>query len=347
MHRTLTALALTLLLTTPAAAQDPDGDTEGVPTDGLPSDFDPERAAEIMRRALVTNLHVGELRVALGGHVDLGRPGLGERGGFHLAAGFDGVTNEVLGAHLRALSFDFVWNQGAGQALFMPTLLRLDYLFFGAEGGSVCAAPFLTVWPATHCDPQSGYVGLGGSLLGYQHDTETFGGAGALTRNALRVGELYAALSFLPAFDEAFSERRFPISVGASLDYLWNLNGDPTGRTERWVGRALFAIDATYRFAGFRGGLEGRFAYRPSFTEWGNDFGIEVSLRVLYADFHTLYRRQGSLFRLVFEAGYAHWSIPGRAVGLSGGASAFGWAGIGTDSLFFRVGFEPTIWNIP
>lgn len=321
------------MIAAPAAAQDP---AEG----GLPSDFDPNRANAIMRRALVTNLHIGDLRVALGGQVDFGRPGIGERGGFHLAAGFDGMTNEVLGAHLRALSFDFVWNQGSGQTLFMPTLLRLDYLFFGASGGSVCPAPFLTVWPATHCDPESGYVGLGGSLLGYQHDTET-------SRNALRIGEIYAALSFLPAFDEAFTERRFPISVGASLDYFWNIQSDPLARNEVWVGRALFAIDANYRFADSRGGLEGRFQYRPSFTEWGTDFGIEASLRLLYADFHTLYRRQGSLYRFVFEVGYAHWSIPQRSIGVSGGPSAFGWSGIGTDSLFVRVGFEPVIWNIP
>lgn len=324
--------ALLLLVASVAHAQD----------DAEPAeDFDPDRGAEIQRRALLANIHILDLRVALGGHVDFGVAGASPRGGFHLAAGFDAFTNEVLGARLRALSFDFGWNQGSGAALFMPTLLRLDHLFFGAQDGAVCAAAFLTVWPATHCDPESGYVGIGGSLIGYQHDTED-------SRNVLRVGELYAALSFLPAFDEAWLERRLPILLGASLDYAWgNLRGDPGGLNERWIGRALFALDGLVRFAQSRGALEGRFAYRPSFTEWGDDYGIELSLRVLYTDLHTLFRMQGSLYRLVFEIGYAHWSIPSRSTGLTLAQSALPWAGGGNDSLIVRIGLEPTLFHIP
>lgn len=340
LRAALFGLMATVAVTANAVARE--GEDAGDP---LASDAPIAATDADTRRSLITNLHILELRLALGGHVDGGVPGNPERGGFHLAAGLDVVTNEVLGARLRAVSLDVAWNQGSGQFLVMPTLLRLDHLFFGASGGSICPAPFLTVWPATHCDPQSGYVGLGGSLIGYQHDTEA--ALGATPRNALRVGEAYAVFSFLPAFDEAFSERRFPISVGASLDYLWNLNSEGLGRTERWIGRALFAVDALVRFAELRGAVEGRFAYRPSFTEWGDDFGIELSLRVLYADFHTLYRRQGDSYRLVFEIGYGHWSIPQRAVGLGGAATAAAFAGYGNDSAFFRIGIEPTVWNIP
>lgn len=336
--RALPLLALLAPLCLPAGAARAQDATTDEP--GAESDFDPERGAAIQRRALNSNLHILDLRLALGGHFDV-ETGLPVRGGFHLAAGFDTLTNEVLGARVRVASFDFGWNQGAGATLFMPTLLRIDHLFFGAEDGGICPAAFLTVWPATHCDPQSGYVGIGGSLLGYLHDTED-------SRNVLRIGEIYAALSFLPAFDEAWLERRFPLLVGASLDYAWgNLRGDPAGLRERWIGRALFAIDALVRFAEQRGAFEGRFTYRPSFTDWGGDWGVELSLRLLYTDFHTALRSQGNSYRLVFEVGYAHWSIPERAAGLSIGTGALAWAGARDDGAFFRVGIEPTLFNVP
>lgn len=339
----LAFLVCSVVLPGVAAADPPsDGAASGDP---FASDATPERSDAIFRRSLITNIHVADLRLALGASID-DVTGFGARAGFHLAAGFDGFTNEVLGARLHLVSFDFVWNQGSGQTVWLPTLLRLDYLFFGAEDGAICPAPFLTIWPATHCDPQSGYVGLGGSLLSFLHDTEP-STASTRTRSAVRIVEAFAVFSFLPAFEEAFAERRLPISVGASLDYFWDLNdGLAGGRTDRWIGRALLAVDGLYRFAGFRGALEGRIAYRPSFTDWGGDYGIEASIRLLYQDVHTLYRRQGDTFRLVFEVGYAHYSSPQHSFA-TGFASGIGWAGFAQDSGFVRVGFEPTVWNVP
>jgi len=336
----LALFVLSLGLTSQARADDrePSGDP-------FASDADPDSAGDIVRRSLVTNVHLLDLRLAVGASID-DLNGTGVRAGFHLAAGFDGFTNEVLGAHLRLISFDFVWNQGSGQTVFLPTFLRLDYLFFGAERGDICPAPFLTMWPTSHCDPESGYVGLGGSLLSFLHDTEASSISGR-TRSAVRIIEAFAVFSFLPAFQTAFAERRLPISVGASLDYFWDLNdGLAGGSTDRWIGRALLAVDGLYRFAEFRGALEGRIAYRPSFTDWGGDYGIEASIRLLYQDFQTLYRRQGDSFRLVFEVGYAHYSSPQHSFA-TGFSSGLGWAGYAQDSGFVRVGFEPTVWNVP
>lgn len=297
---------------------------------------DPEaqaRREEEERRRLTTNLHLGELRLSLGGHVEGGRAPFGARGGFHLAGGLDVLRNEVLGASLRALTADVAWSQGAGAFFVAATLARVDHWMFGAAGGGVCAAPGLTVVPATTCDAESGYVGVGGTLLSYQHDTSD-------SRNVLRIVEGYVALSPLPAFQSAWAERRFPLLVGASLDYLWGVTGDPSARSELWVGRAAFAIDGVFRLLGFRMGIDARVAYRPSFTDWGGDWGLEATARVLYLDVHRLFRTQGTLYRIVLEVGYAHWSEPARAMGVP-------WAGVASDTGVLRVGLEPVVWNVP
>src|SRR5262249_51186703 len=120
-------------------------------------------------------------------------------------------------------------------------------------------------WFTTLCDDSTGFVGLGGSLLGFQHDT-------AGPRDVFHVGELDVVGSVTPAFGGDWSRSRFLVRAGASLDH-YSFTG---GVGDRWTGRLAAGADGAARLGPVE--LEPSFRYRPSFSGFGDDFGIEARI---------------------------------------------------------------------
>lgn len=325
------ALWLASSVLAPAMAQ---GQTDPSPPDTSP----------MLRREAMANLHLGDLRLAAGGALESGdREGglaFGERASAHLAASLSVVTTEVLGGGVRALSIDVAWNEGTGRTVLGAELFRLDAMALGADANGICPAPIFVVWPATLCSPYSGYVGIRGSLAGYQHDFVS-------DRNALRLAELGLVI-FLPhgdgtgAFGDDSMIARFPLHLGASVDYAWNLGrlGPPPAQSDAWLARADFGIDVAARLFDTRFEIALVVDYRPRFDAFTSDWGLEAMLRLAYIDLYTLLRAQADLWRIGLEVGYAHWSIPEHAFGTA-------WSDQATDSGFVRLALLPTIRNVP
>jgi hypothetical protein len=298
-----------------------------------------------LRRSAMANLHFLDLRLGAGAALEAGGT-LGDRAGFHGTLGLTALSNEVLGGRLRALSLDVAWNEGTGRAVIAAELVRIDALVFGQDDEGICPAPILLVAPPGACHPRSGYVGLAGTLIGYQHDF-------ASGRHALRVAE--ATLLLVPpaagvegaagegAFGDDWLVARFPFRLGASVDYAWALP-TPTppaaAPADAWLARADLGLDASLRLLDTRLELALSVDYRPRLDAWADDWGLEATLRVAYVDLYTLLRAQADLYRVGLEVGYAHWSVPAHGFGAA-------WSDRATDTGFVRVVLLPTVRNVP
>lgn len=305
-----------------------------------PVDPPPYDTSPMIRREAMANLHLVDVRLAAGGALEsgdvVGGLAFGERAGVHLAAGLSIASTEVLGGGVRAISADVAWNEATGRSVVGAELFSLDALMLGADHRGVCPAPIFVVWPPSLCSPQSGYVGVRGSLVGYQHDFVS-------DRNALRVGQLGLVLAVpygdgTGAFGDDWLVARAPIHLGASVDYVWNLRGSTA--SEAWLARADLGVDVALRLFDTRFELELALDYRPRFDAFVDDYGVEATLRVAYIDLYTLLRAQSDLVRFGLEVGYAHWSDPSHSFGTA-------WSDQGTDSGFVRLVLLPTLRNVP
>lgn len=297
-----------------------------------------------LRRSAMANLHFLDLRLGAGAALEATSP-LGDRASFHGTAGLTALSNEVLGGRLRALSLDVAWNEGTGRTVLAAELLRIDALVFGQDDEGICPAPILLLAPPGACHPRSGYVGLSGTLVGYQHDF-------ASGRHALRIAE--AALLLVPpsagvegaagegAFGDDWLVARFPFRVGASVDYAWSLPVAPApdAPSDAWLARADLGLDASLRLLDTRLELALSIDYRPRLDAWIDDWGLEATLRVAFIDLYTLLRAQADLYRVGLEIGYARWSVPEHGFGVA-------WSDRASDTGFVRVVFLPTVRNVP
>src|SRR5262249_52998979 len=119
-------------------------------------------------------------------------------------------------------------------------------------------------WPGVLCDDMSGFWGGAGTLLGVVHDGDS-------GRTAFRIFELAAVASTGPAFAATWSKKRVVPRLGVSLDHVGGLPG-----VDRWLTRLSVGADGKLTFGPVD--LTPSLRWRPSFSDFGGDWGLEVSV---------------------------------------------------------------------
>ncbi len=203
-------------------------------------------------------------------------------------------------------------------------LLSIDHAIFGTvtklgPNGEKVTATCLWLLGGP-CAAGTGYGGFGLDLVDLQF---SLGG-----RSAFRIGELTGVWTPMPAYDDRHMTARVPIRVGATLDYLWGVprEGDAV------VGRLVLGIDAMLRFADRHVELQAKVRYRPSFTQWLDDFGVEAVVGIGWVGPHRLFQPQGAPLRIGIELGYGHWHRPEHSFGLP-------WSDGARETFFARAVF--------
>jgi len=217
--------------------------------------------------------------------------------GADLRAGVLGAAVDLLGLRARVLRLEVVGRPSLGSVAVGGGLLTVDAWMVGAS--NVDDRPCLW-WPEVQCDGSTGFLGFGGSLLGFAHETSS-------GRSALRILELAVLASPTPAFGASWNRFRFLPRAGASLDVLWRV---PSG------GDGVYPRLSVGFDAGLRLGLveiEPSLRWRPSLRSFTGDWGLEASLRIMLRGRWDGLSPPGSPLRLWVELGYQYWSAPGTA----------------------------------
>jgi hypothetical protein len=216
-------------------------------------------------------------------------------------------------------------------ARFGARFLSVDRFVFGTgsklgEQGQRVAT--ICVWLASQTPCTGGYVGFGAELLDVQYGF-------ASGRGAMRIVEGTFVWSPLPSFDDRDNVLRvLPLRVGAELDYVW---GVPSGDT--FVGRLVVGSDLSARFADRHGEVALSARWRPSFTGFVTDWGVEAKAYLGYVGSYTAFQQQGAPWRIGVELGFAHWEDPSHALGLA-------WGDAAGESFFARLVVSGAIWSL-
>lgn len=269
-----------------------------------------------------------ELRLAAGLSLDNGGASPTEaRPGFLGTGRVDVATIDAVGVKAWAFRVE-AGGHTPTEGVVSLGLFSIDTLMIGSHSTLDGSQPCFT-YVNEPCS--RGYVGVGLDVAHYQLSTTN-------DRNVFRVGELTGVLAFEPVYgtssggsggQSTWLAHHFPIRLGASLDYVY---GGPV--TNTFVGRFVAGIDGVVRFANGHGELEARFRYRPSFTAWVDDFGIESSLYIGYGGEYRLLQTAGTLWHVGLEIGYGYWSLPEHSFGIP-------WDEVGKHTAFARLVFQP------
>jgi hypothetical protein len=233
-----------------------------------------------------------------------------------------GVATAWLGFRVHALRFDVNGRPELHDTVVSGTLASVDAWMIGA--GYTDSSPCF-FWFGVLCDEKTGFVGLGGSLGGFQHDTLG-------PRTALRIGELDVIGSVTPAFAAGWSKYRFLPKVGASLDHFWS----PPGVSDRFVGRLAVGFDAAARLGSLD--VEPSFRWRPSFSDFTDDYGFEAGLSAGVRRSWKGLDDAGDAVRFAVEFGYSYFSVPALAYGSD-------WGLAGKHTMFIRLIVAPSLFS--
>jgi hypothetical protein len=257
-----------------------------------------------------------ELGVGAAGAIDAKRASVDLRFGVTVA------STAWLGFRGQLLRFDVTGRPQFHDTTVSGTALQLDGWMVGTgnRDSSLCF-----FWFTTLCDGSTGFVGVGGSLLGFQHDTSG-------PRDVLRVGELDVVGSPTPAFGADWSHNRLLGRAGASWDHYAFYGG--VG--DRWLGRLALGLDGALRLGAVE--LEPSFRYRPSFSAFGDDYGLEARIDAsIRSTWHGL-DSAGDALRFSLQLGYAYWSVPAYSYGAD-------WASPGKHTAFLRLVIAPSLFS--
>jgi hypothetical protein len=233
-----------------------------------------------------------------------------------------GAATAWLGFRAHALRFDVNGRPELHDTVVSGTLASVDAWMIGA--GYTDSSPCF-FWFGVLCDGTTGFVGLGGTLVGFQHDTLG-------PRTALRIGELDVIGSVTPAFAAGWSKYRFLPKVGASLDHFWS----PPGLSDRFVGRLAVGFDAAARLGPLD--VEPTFRWRPSFSGFTDDYGFEAALEAAVRDTWKGLDHAGDALKYAVQLGYSYWSIPALSYGPDFGLG-------GQHTVFIRLVMAPSLFS--
>jgi hypothetical protein len=230
---------------------------------------------------------------------------------------------ELAGFRARVLDLGFLHRPALHGGALSGTLVSVDAWMLGTGRNDSSLCPF---WFGAACDDHTGFVGLGGSLLGAQHDT-------ASARTVLRLGELDLVGSPGPAFSGSWSRRRVLPHAGLSVDRVWRAPGLP----DRWLPRLVAGVQGTLRVA--RVSVEPAFDWRPRLGALTDDAGFEARLDLLWrTQWYGGLDHAGDALRVGLRAGYAFWNVPGHSYGSD-------WLGPARHVFFVRVAVLPSFFS--
>jgi hypothetical protein len=219
----------------------------------------------------------------------------------------------------------------AGSGAFGAQVLSIDYAIFeghstlGSDGQRVVQT---CLWLLNAPCTSGGNFGLALDVLGWQTSLDS-------GRHAWRIVELDAVASIEQSTNTGWMARRFPLRVGVSVDEVDGISGVSAA----WIPRLDVGADARLRFADGKAELDARVRYRPSLSAFVDDFGVEVAGYIGYRGRQSLIQPQGAPLHIGLELGYAYWSIPSHAFGVS-------WDEVAHSTVFARLVIEPTLWAI-
>lgn len=283
---------------------------------------------------------LGETRVALGASVDSGGSGSNlARYGFFGTGRFDIADFDTTGVSVWVARLE-AGGRTSGESFLFLGLLSFDTYMIGVRSapGDKGRVRLPCIWYGKNEACTSGGIfGVGLDLLHWQTSLTS-------EREILRLGEVTGIFALPPAFGSSgtggptseltWMKVHFPIRVGGSADFRY---GGPLG-AGAWIGRFVAGFDADLRFAKEHVELKAKFRYRPSFTAWVDDFGIESSLYIGYAGVQQLWQRPGTTWRFGLEVGYGYWTVPQNEFGVE-------WDEFGKHTGFVRMVFQPALWT--
>lgn len=238
-----------------------------------------------------------------------------------LTLGFVGARVEFLGLFVEAVTFRASYQPAVGNASLSGAVVDLDAWMIGSHypDKPVCMAAL------SLCDEDTGYVGFGATLLEMQGDTSE-------ERLGMRVIEGTFVGSVTPAFAPSWREYRLLPHIGASFDIVREIPRDQN----TYLGRGVLGLDgkATAGPVAFTASFD----WRPSFTEFVDDFILETHVGVSWRTHWRGWHDRDAL-TVSLELAHSHDSVPATAFGPDRLPGAI-------DSLMARVVVAPTIFTI-
>ena len=238
-----------------------------------------------------------------------------------ITLGFVGARAEFLGLFVEALTFRASYMPTVEDVALSGALVDLDAWMIGSRYPDldVCMAA------VSLCDQNTGYAGFGAVLL-------DMAGTTADERLGIRIIEGDFVGSVTPAFGADWRLYRFLPHLGASFDIIRSIAEDEN----TYVGRGRLGFDAKATAGPVT--FTGSFDWRPSFTDFVDDFALETRIGVAWRTHWRGWHDRDAL-TLGLELAHSHDSAP---------ATAFGTERIpgGVDNLVARFVVSPTIFTI-
>lgn len=246
----------------------------------------------------------------------------GKGGSSELTLGFLLARAQLLGLSASALTFRAAPRPSLQTWSLEATFLTLDEMMFGSRYPD---KPVCPAWPTEVCDDDTGFIGIGGSLLSFHADTDSH-------RNELRLGELDAVFSVTPAFNANWSHVFHLLPrIGLSIDWLSRAQTDRSA----WVGRAMAGFDLSVAAGPLF--IAPSFRWRPSLTAFAKDYALEPRLEVYGRTAWPGWHGHDGM-RIGVELGYTRTSIPGTAFGMERVAGA-------ENTLYARLVVAPALFT--
>jgi hypothetical protein len=258
------------------------------------------------------------LELGVGG---IGSPEHGLGGSTDLLAGLQGVRIDFLGLSLSALELRASFRPSFDSGRLSGTLASLDEMMFGSRYPNMKVCPG---FPTIRCDEDSGYWGLGATVLSFFTDL-------GAKKSAIRLGELDFVGSVTPAFGKDWKRYRFLPKIGVSIDHFFPAGTDPAA----WVGRGMLGFDASFVLGPVF--VRPSFRYRPSTGDFVHDYTLEPKIEIFANETWSAWHDRDAL-RVGGEIGYTHASRPADAFGSDLVAQA-------SNTIYARLVLTPSIFT--
>lgn len=264
-------------------------------------------------------INIGTLQLSAGGIGGFERQAGG--GSSDLAAGIDVVEVEFLGLAVKAATFKAAVQPTLDTGILSGSLVQLDQMMFGKHYPD---KPICPAFPTVLCDQDSGYWGLGTTILSFASDLGAH-------RTGLRIVEGDFVGSVTPAFGKDWKRYRFLPRIGASLDWFNRRASGDAGL----VGRGMLGFDASFVIGPVY--VEPSFRWRPSTSDFVHDYTLEPRLEIFAKSAWAAWHDRDAL-RFGVEVGFTHASMPDNAFGADLVAKA-------QNTLYAKVVVAPTIFT--